>query len=332
MAQPALAEVRVSCPTCGGAIHPIAGRCKHCKTDLVIVRGGATAAIGSVIQLGALAAAPSGPQPGLPSGPSAVAAALAAGAPVAQVPAIGLPAAAAPDAPMVTITAAAPRAPRRSGWRKRWPLLVAAIAGLAIIASVAVLVFGDDDGKHPKRRRALGPAPDRMQTDQLPDDPRRDPRDPDQQQAVPYILVFDIAPGGGAVPDPDSVDPDDPIAPTLPRVPSPQQPPQLPPPSGGAATGPITTEGEFVERLLTASCERLATCWGSPQAADTCSQLRGVLGNALGQSAGCTQFDPAAAGQCVSQLARIPCPDSDLRPDELVGMMAGLDACMRACQ
>ena len=38
----------MSCPACGGAIHPIAGRCKHCKVDLVTVRGGATAAIGSV--------------------------------------------------------------------------------------------------------------------------------------------------------------------------------------------------------------------------------------------------------------------------------------------
>ena len=33
----------MSCPACGGAIHPIAGRCKHCKADLVTARGGATA-------------------------------------------------------------------------------------------------------------------------------------------------------------------------------------------------------------------------------------------------------------------------------------------------
>ena len=323
MAQPALAEVRVSCPTCGGAIHPIAGRCKHCKTDLVIVRGGATAAIGSVIQLGALAATPTGPQPGLPSGPSAVAAALAAGAPTTQ----GLPVTAAPDAPVVVV-AAAPRAARRGGWSKRWPLLVAAIAAIAIIASIAVLMFGGEDEKGPKRRRALGPAPDRMQTDQLPDDPRRDPRDPDQLQPVPQAPPPDVAPGGAG-----SADPDDPIAPQLPPSRPQLPPPQLPPPSsGGTATGPITTESEFVDRMLAVGCERLTTCWGAPQAVDICTQLRTGLGSAIGQASGCPGFDAAAAQQCVSKLAVLPCPTSDLRLDELVGMIAGLPACMSVCE
>jgi hypothetical protein len=32
--RPGPAEARVPCPLCGGLIHPIAGRCKHCKGDL----------------------------------------------------------------------------------------------------------------------------------------------------------------------------------------------------------------------------------------------------------------------------------------------------------
>jgi len=31
---------RVPCPLCGGLIHPVAGRCKHCKEDLSQFRAG----------------------------------------------------------------------------------------------------------------------------------------------------------------------------------------------------------------------------------------------------------------------------------------------------
>lgn len=35
MASPfAAALPRVACPACGAAIHPIAGRCRHCRADL----------------------------------------------------------------------------------------------------------------------------------------------------------------------------------------------------------------------------------------------------------------------------------------------------------
>ncbi|MBK9031493.1 MAG: hypothetical protein IPL61_09185 [Myxococcales bacterium] len=299
MAQPALAEVRVSCPACGGAIHPIAGRCKHCKADLVAARGGATAAIGSVIQLGALAPAPSGPAPGLPSGPPTA----------APSPASGLPAVATAAPPPVMI--AQPLvAPRRASWRRRWPLLVAALAAVAIVVSVAVLVFGGEDPKA-RRRRALGPAPDRMQTDQLPTDPwkgsGRAP-DPDQLQPVPQAPPPDIDPGGGA--------------PQPPRVPT-------PPAAGG---GSITSADEFVTRAVDVGCQRLATCWGGPSASGICEELKQLTASGLAMSTGCPQFDPASASQCVNQLASLPCPDSNVQLPELLGMVAGLDACMRTCQ
>ena len=31
-------DARIPCPVCGQEIHPVAGRCKHCKTDLVKLR------------------------------------------------------------------------------------------------------------------------------------------------------------------------------------------------------------------------------------------------------------------------------------------------------
>src|SRR5205814_5764562 len=37
---PGLGDARVPCPLCGGLIHPVAGRCKHCKEDLSTFRAG----------------------------------------------------------------------------------------------------------------------------------------------------------------------------------------------------------------------------------------------------------------------------------------------------
>ena len=31
---------RVACPACGAAIHPIAGRCRHCRADLTRAQDG----------------------------------------------------------------------------------------------------------------------------------------------------------------------------------------------------------------------------------------------------------------------------------------------------
>lgn len=295
----------MSCPACGGAIHPIAGRCKHCKADLVTARGGATAAMGSVIQLGALTATPSGPAPGLPSGPSA-----AAGP--------GLPAIATAAAPPVIVTAAPSARRPSSTWRRRWPLLVAAIAGVAILASLAILLFSGDE-KKAHRRRALGPAPERMQTDQLPTDPWHGsgaPPNPDQLQPVPGTPPPDIAPGGTADPD----------------VPQLTPPPVAPPPTTGGSAGAIGTVDEFVSEAVDAACRRLATCWGGPSAAATCEEIKQLTSQGLAASAGCPQFDSAAAGQCVRQLGLIPCPDEGVPLPELLGMVAGLDACMRTCQ
>lgn len=38
---PHASEGRVPCPACGGLIHPVAGRCKHCKQDVAALRAGA---------------------------------------------------------------------------------------------------------------------------------------------------------------------------------------------------------------------------------------------------------------------------------------------------
>ena len=117
-------------------------------------------------------------------------------------------------APPVIVTAAPSARRPSSTWRRRWPLLVAAIAGVAILASLAILLFSGDE-KKAHRRRALGPAPERMQTDQLPTDPWHGsgaPPNPDQLQPVPGTPPPDIAPGGTADPDVPQLTPP-PVAP-----------------------------------------------------------------------------------------------------------------------
>src|SRR5215467_11037283 len=41
---PEARDARVPCPLCGGLIHPIAGKCKHCKADLSAYRAARPAA------------------------------------------------------------------------------------------------------------------------------------------------------------------------------------------------------------------------------------------------------------------------------------------------
>ena len=99
-----------------------------------------------------------------------------------------------------------------------------------------------------------------------------------------------------------------------------------------AAGGSITSADEFVTRAVEVGCQRLATCWGAPGATDICTELKQLSAAGAAMSSGCPQFDPASATQCVSQLAALPCPDAGVQLAELLGMVAGLDACMRTCQ
>lgn len=311
MAQPAVADVRVSCPACGGPIHPIAGRCKHCRADLVAARGGATGAAGTMIHVGTVAR----------SAPKAGAAPLVTPAPGPAALRPGLP---SPGQPVPALVAAVK--PARGGWGKRWPLLVAAVAGVAILASVAVLLLGGD-GKKARPRRVLGPAPDRMQTDDLPTDPwarGSNTPDPSNGQLLPPAAVPDLNPSRDdpAPPTHDPVDDD-----TLGGV------------AGGVLGGvdpgaPATdTAEQFLRSAIEVTCKRLSACWGDATATSMCEQGRTLLDTQRDAvSTLCPRVNAAAAGQCLRQLATLPCPDQAASMDELASMAYGLDPCMRACE
>jgi len=130
---PRTADARVPCPLCGGLVHPIAGRCKHCKQDLAELRA-------------------------------------ARREPAARLPALNGKAGKNGHAPAIAMPPVAREAPERreSMWR-HWPIAVIAIAGLLLIGAVALLVW--PQSAPPEVEKAAAPtAIDRMPNEQ-PVDP-----------------------------------------------------------------------------------------------------------------------------------------------------------------
>lgn len=363
MAQPAATDPRISCPVCRAPVHPIAGRCKHCKADLVRVRGGTTGAGETPVAIptiGAGGAPAAAPLP-LPSGRAGAAMPALTGAAAPQ-PGGPPPAGSAstmattlPSTPSPGSTAPAPRPlpgpgasptsvggatrSRSRGWGQRWPLLVAVLAAVAILASLAVLVFGGGAAAR-KPIRAIGPAPERMDTDIGPPQPvplppggaAPDPRGatPPPDPVDPFDPTPTPAPGAGSGPaDPaPPADPDDPSALADPDDPTARL---VPAPRTGAPR--VDTIGEFLDAAVDVGCERLTTCLGSAGSARTlCDQVKSMRGQAGVVGLACTAFDPAAARGCLDALASIPCPGAGpLDIGKLAGLLGGVPACTRMC-
>src|SRR5665647_1711166 len=55
---PGPSDARIPCPLCGGLIHPIAGRCKHCKADIAALGAKRPAAMAALPPLAAPGMAP----------------------------------------------------------------------------------------------------------------------------------------------------------------------------------------------------------------------------------------------------------------------------------
>jgi hypothetical protein len=132
---------------CGGLIHPIAGRCKHCKEDLSALRAGRPQA--------------AAPLPALQNGTAG----HAAMAPLPQMIQQARAESAAILPPRPNHSAyALPK--QRSMW-KSWPMLVIVLASLAIVVAV-VFMFWPPSADAGKRVLQPPPAPERMETNPLP--------------------------------------------------------------------------------------------------------------------------------------------------------------------
>jgi len=170
---PRTAEARVPCPLCGGLVHPIAGRCKHCKQDLAELRA-------------------------------------ARQQPAARLPALNGKGNANGYAGVAAIAIPAPRegtAPERreSMWR-HWPIAVIAVAGLLLVGAVALLIWPQSTPPEIEKS-APSPAPDRMP--EQPTDPWAPSAPPPHAQVAPHATpVPDPLPP--TVPDTQPMPPDDP--------------------------------------------------------------------------------------------------------------------------
>ena len=134
------------CPMCGGLIHPIAGRCKHCKEDLSALRAGRPQA---------QAPLPSLQNTGIPM----------ASAPLPQMIQQARDASQPILPPRPTGRGVAAQNPR-SMW-KSWPMLVIVLASIAIVVAV-VFMFWPPSADAGKRMLQPPPAPERMETNPLP--------------------------------------------------------------------------------------------------------------------------------------------------------------------
>ncbi|HTR55917.1 MAG TPA: hypothetical protein VMJ10_34815 [Kofleriaceae bacterium] len=161
------ADARVPCPLCGGLVHPIAGRCKHCKQDLAELR--------------AARLEPAARLPALNGKPGAN----------GHAPAIALPAA----------RKAAAAEPRASKWR-HWPIAVIAIAGLLLVGAVALLVWPQSAPPDVEKSTAP-PAIDRMPNEQpvdpwapsAPSTPPPHAQAPDPRRSQPQVTPPTDDPG-----------------------------------------------------------------------------------------------------------------------------------------
>jgi hypothetical protein len=267
---------------CGGLIHPIAGKCKHCKGDLAGLRGGRPAAaqqLPSIIATNGATPISNGHANGHSpySGnhtPTNGANGHSAYAPVpmaAQHVAMPMQLArhyeehSAPILPpRPTGRQAIPNGPRAAWW-KSWPLIVILLAVVAIVTAVVLMVWPPGksaaaEGEPTKANKML-PTPERMETNPLP--PRSD-NSPPAKSGDPWN---DNQPGAKIdIPD----DPDDDLAGggTAPGGAQPQ------PPRGRS---PITGGGAVMLEVSLHFCDRAATCSNDTLLQALCDQTKSSM-------------------------------------------------------
>jgi hypothetical protein len=197
-ARPGPNDARVPCPLCGGLIHPIAGKCKHCKAELAEYRAARPAA--------------STPLPALHQSATAAPAVSNGHAPSAPIAhAVTLPAAAQTVLPPrpTAHAQAAPAAPG-SAWRS-WPVVVIVVAVMAIVAAVVLMVWPPHRAEGGKRVLQPPPAPERMDTQTPPVVPKIDTPAPHAgAQNSPSAPNPPAGRGGTGAPSNDSADATDP--------------------------------------------------------------------------------------------------------------------------
>jgi hypothetical protein len=286
----AVLEARVACPLCGGLIHPVAGRCKHCKEDLSAMRAGRPAA--------------QAPLPALnhqnnhvPAGqtiPNPVVAATY----IAPVP-IAMPREGSQPILPPRPTGRSVAVPQIASPLRSWPVIVIGLAAVAIIAAVAIMVWppakpGRDHAPVDQHGIQPPPAPEHMDSDPLP--AQQDPWAA-HSQADP--------PAPRHTPDPLPAKPDDN---TL-----------LPSGQLGALTGGAPGT-QVMLAVMNHACTRLKTC------PDTDESVRDMC-DVFSQYQTLTATpDCAAAKQCLDEVDKLDCQQA-ATPTSL---LSTIPSCLKA--
>jgi len=316
MAVPQPTDARTPCPVCRAPIHPIAGRCKHCKTDLAALRQVRPAAGAALPPLAAVPARPA-PQVVVP-----VAAAANTYGANGMVTITRLePAPAITDEPSQPILPPRPTGrmgtatvSKRSTW-KSWPVVVIMLATIAIVAAVVLMAFppggaAADTGTPGKRGLEPPPAPEHMDQNPLV------PNAPHSQVSPPTPVP---APDPNAAPrhtpDPLPADPDvDPFTGLGQR--------------GGLGRGlknPFSGTGDMgmMGAVLRHACDRLKQCGST---ADTLRMVCDSM-QAMPQS---TAPSCPAAQRCLTKVDQMACGTTGDDMTVIMGLMTGLQDCVDA--
>ena len=248
-ARPSPSDARVPCTQCGGLIHPIAGRCKHCKADLSALRGprpAAVAALPALAKAGTIdvaypeAAAPHAAVTKLMADPAIVAASTISVLPPRPEHSAHLQVA----------------GPERGWFGRNWPVVVIVLAAIAIIGAVVLMLLppGEADAAS-KKAGAPGPASDRMETSPLLPQP-----DPHANNGGAPQVQPPVPPLPDPLPDPSAqVDPN--------AAPDPFANPFA---GGGLAGGNAMMS--MLSNIATRLCEKAKNC-SDPSIANACAPL-----------------------------------------------------------
>lgn len=271
---------------CGGLIHPIAGRCKHCKADLSTYHAARPAANAP---LPALFRAP--PVNDLP--PPLAGRRPPAHAGVAYaVPITASQRDASPVLPPRPTSRG--HAPEASGWRS-WPILVILVATVAIVLAAILMVWPsshDDAGK----RVVQPPAPDRMDT-QNPGQGAA-PSQPASPATPPGAAIDPWRQTQPAAPDP-SVDPAD-VDHDLDALVAPLSSPHVTPPPRGRRKLAVNSRGMVTFAIAEHLCRKMIQCGSDDSTvAKVCDS---VSTNATDLPANCP-----AAERCLQLIDAMAC-------------------------
>ncbi|HEY3804472.1 MAG TPA: hypothetical protein VGL61_17770 [Kofleriaceae bacterium] len=279
-------EARVACPFCGGHIHPVAGRCKHCKEDLSATRAGRSPAQTPLPPL-----VPNGRAPS-----PTIAATYISPVPVAMPAREGSAPILPPRPTGRSVAVAKPEgSPLRS-----WPVVVIGLAAVAIIAAVAIMVWPAKPAAtmHDRRGAQPPPAPERMDSDPMPQPASKDdPWAAHSQADPPRRRTPDPLPPAPPAPDSDNLQLKD---------------------FSGLTLGANTTDMMMV--VMTHACARLKTC---PHADESLRDLCDSFSQ-LGTSAKTPDCD--AARQCLEQIDKLDCSQA-ASPATVLGT---IPSCLKA--